>query len=90
MVILSSLSYQDYRVLQSVETDNSCLPLIVSGLAQSPIPTLLVQRDNRWGLCHGIAKAIGEAGINLSLLMVQVVGRKYSALFGFGNEADAV
>jgi hypothetical protein len=39
--------YQDYRVLRSVETDNSCLPLIVSGLAQSPVPAVLVQGDNR-------------------------------------------
>ena len=28
--------------------------------------------------------------IGISLLTVQVVGRKYSALFGFGNETDAV
>ena len=60
-----------------------------AGLAQSPIPTLLVQGDNRQGLGHAIAKAIGEAGINLNLLMVQVLGRRYSAIFGFENEADA-
>ena len=60
-----------------------------AGLAQSPLPTLLVQGDNRQGLGHAIAKALGEAGINLSLLMAQVVGRRYSALFGFDNEADA-
>ena len=60
-----------------------------AGLAQSPIPILLVEGDNRQGLGHAIAKALGEAGINLSLLMAQVVGRRYSALFGFENEADA-
>jgi hypothetical protein len=60
-----------------------------AGLAQSPIPTLLVQGDNRQGLGHAIAKAIGDAGINLSLLMTQVVGRRYSAMFGFESEADA-
>jgi hypothetical protein len=60
-----------------------------AGLAQSSIPTLLVQGDNRRGLGHDITKALGEAGINLSLLMTQVVGRRYSALFGFENEADA-
>ncbi|MBV8362090.1 MAG: hypothetical protein JO189_29780 [Deltaproteobacteria bacterium] len=60
-----------------------------AGLAQSPLPTLLVQGDNRQGLGHAIAQALGEAGINLSLLMAQVVGRRYSALFGFDNEADA-
>ena len=35
------------------------------------------------------AKAIGDAGINLSFVMAQVVGRRYSAMFGFENEADA-
>ena len=59
-----------------------------AGLAQSPIPTLLVQGDNRQGLGHEIAKALGDAGINLSLLMAQVVGRRYSAMLGFENEAD--
>jgi hypothetical protein len=61
----------------------------VSGLAQSLIPTLLVQGDNRQGLSHAITQAIGGAEINMSLLMAQVVGGRYSALFGFENEADA-
>ncbi len=60
-----------------------------AGLSQSSIPTLLVQGDNRQGLGHAITKALGDAGINLSLLTAQVVGRRYSALFGFENEADA-
>ena len=60
-----------------------------AGLAQSPTPSLLVQGDNRQGLGHAITKAIGEAGINLSLLTAQVVGRRYSAMFGFENEAEA-
>jgi hypothetical protein len=37
----------------------------------------------------GHNKAIGDAGINLSFVMAQVVGRRYSAMFGFENEADA-
>jgi hypothetical protein len=61
-----------------------------AGLAPpSSISTLLVEGDNRVGLGHAIAKAIGEAGINMSFVMAQVVGRKYSAMFGFENEADA-
>ena len=60
-----------------------------AGLAQSQVPILLVEGDNRQGLGHAITKALGEAGINLSLLMAQVVGRRYAALFGFENEADA-
>ena len=50
----------------------------------------MVQGDNRRGLGHELAKAIGDAGINLSFVMAQVVGRRYSAMFGFENEADAV
>jgi hypothetical protein len=59
------------------------------GLAPSSISTLLVEGDNRPGLGHAIAKAIGDAGINMSFVIAQVVGRRYSAVFGFENEADA-
>ena len=61
----------------------------IAGLAPSPISALLVQGDNRQGLGHALAKAIGDAGINLSFVMAQVMGRRYSAMFGFENEADA-
>ena len=60
-----------------------------AGLAPSPISALLVQGDNRQGLGHALAKAIGDAGINLSFVIAQVMGRRYSAMFGFENEADA-
>jgi hypothetical protein len=60
-----------------------------AGLAPSPIPALLVQGDNRQGVGHALTKAIGDAGINLSFVMAQVVGRRYSAMLGFENEADA-
>lgn len=59
-----------------------------AGLAPSSIPTLMVNGDNKPGLGHAIAKAVGEAGINLSFVMAQVVGRRYSAVFGFEREAD--
>jgi hypothetical protein len=59
------------------------------GLAASTIPTLLVEGDDRAGLGHALARAIGDAGINLDFLVAQVVGRKFSAIFGFGNEGDA-
>ena len=60
-----------------------------AGLAQSSIPVLLVEGDNRPGLGYALAKAVGDAGINMSFVMAQVVGRRYSAVFGFENEADA-
>jgi len=59
------------------------------GLGASTIPTLLVEGDDRPGLRHALARAIADAGINLDFLVAQVVGRKFSAIFGFGNEADA-
>ena len=49
----------------------------------------LVEGDNRPGLGHTIAKAVGDAGINMSFVMAQVVGRRYSAVLGFEHEADA-
>jgi hypothetical protein len=58
----------------------------VTPLRPSP---LVVEGDNRPGLGHAIAKAIGDAGINISFVMAQVVGRRYSAVFGLENEADA-
>jgi len=60
-----------------------------AGLAASPIPTVLLQGDNRRGLGHTIAKALGDAGINLGFVLAQVVGRKYAAVFGFENDSDA-
>ncbi|HUN64007.1 MAG TPA: hypothetical protein VMU53_18550 [Candidatus Sulfotelmatobacter sp.] len=60
-----------------------------AGLVASPIPVLLVEGDNRPGLGHNISQAIAEAGVNLDFLVAQVVGRKYSAVIGFENEADA-
>ncbi|MEX1246311.1 MAG: hypothetical protein WEB59_13245 [Thermoanaerobaculia bacterium] len=60
-----------------------------AGLSASDIPTLLVEGDNRSGAGHAISSALGEAGINMSFLLAQVIGRKYSAILGFENEPDA-
>jgi hypothetical protein len=60
------------------------------GLAASAIPTLLVEGDNRPGLGHALAQAIADANINLSFVLAQVVGRRYSAVLGFENDSDAV
>jgi hypothetical protein len=60
-----------------------------AGLQASGIATLIVQGDNRPGLGHAIAQGMADAGINMSFLVAQVVGRKYSAVFGFENDADA-
>ncbi|HET7295355.1 MAG TPA: hypothetical protein VFM88_23255 [Vicinamibacteria bacterium] len=60
-----------------------------AGLSASSTPTLLVSGDDRPGLGHAMAQALGDAGINLSFMVAQVVGRRYSAVFGFESEADA-
>ena len=60
-----------------------------TGLAPSSIPVLLVEGDNRVGLGYAVAKAVADSGVNVSFLMAQVVGRRYAAVFGFANDADA-
>jgi hypothetical protein len=60
-----------------------------TGLERSSIPTLLVMGDDRPGLGSEIAEAIAGNGINVSFLVVQVVGRRYSAVYGFETEAEA-
>jgi hypothetical protein len=59
-----------------------------AGFVDSGIPALIVNGDNRPGLGHAIAAAIAGAGINLAFLVAQVIGRKYSAVFGFDSAAD--
>lgn len=59
------------------------------GLKPSETPTLLVLGDDRPGLGHALARALADAGISLTFLVAQVVGRRYSAVFGFGAAADA-
>src|SRR5712692_8957591 len=58
-----------------------------AGLALSPISALLVQGDNRQGLGHALAKAIGHGGMNVGVVIAQGEGQRYSAIVGFKNEA---
>ena len=50
---------------------------------------LLVEGDNRSGLGHAFSRSIADAGINMTFLVAQVLGRRYSAVVGFDTEADA-
>lgn len=59
------------------------------GLEAATIPTLLVEGDNRPALGYTIARAVADAGINLNFLIAQVVGNRYSAVFGFSSDSDA-
>ena len=72
-----------------VTTKKSVAAAQAAGLGPSLILSLLVEGDNKPGLAHAVAKAIGDAGVNLGFLVAQVVGRRYSAIVGFENEADA-
>jgi len=58
------------------------------GLSPAGAPTLLVNGDNRPGLAGRIARALAESGVNIAFLVAQVVGTRYSAVFGFETEAD--
>jgi len=60
-----------------------------AGFSASAIPALLVEGDNRAGLGYATAQAIADAGINIDFVVAQVVGRKYSAVFGFESDADS-
>ena len=59
------------------------------GLSASGIPTVHVEGDNRAGLGHAITRALADAGVNLDFLVAHAIGRKFSAVFGFENDADA-
>ena len=59
-----------------------------AGLAPGGAPSLLVLGDNRPGLASRIGRALADSGVNIAFLVAQVVGNRYSAVFGFENEAD--
>ena len=60
-----------------------------AGLQPSGIPTLIVAGDNRPGLGFALSQGMADAGINMAFLVAQVVGRRYSGVFGFESDADA-
>ena len=60
-----------------------------AGFSASAIPALLVEGDDRPGLGYATAQAIADAGVSMDFLITQVIGRKYSAVFGFESDADA-
>lgn len=59
------------------------------GFSASAIPALLVEGDNKTGLGYETAQAIADAGISMDFVVAQVVGRRFSAVFGFESAADA-
>ncbi|MCK6456814.1 MAG: hypothetical protein L6Q92_09825 [Phycisphaerae bacterium] len=59
------------------------------GLHRSNFPCLIVSGANRPGLSHTIVSSLAEVGINLSFFIGQVIGRRYTALFGFEADSEA-
>ena len=60
-----------------------------AGLSGYAMPTLLVEGDNRPGMGHAICRTLADAGMNLTFLVAQVIGERYSAVIGFEKEDDA-
>jgi hypothetical protein len=60
-----------------------------SGLSRSDIPTLVVEGDNAPGMGLRQSQVLAEAGVNIAFLIAQVVGRRFSAVFGFESADDA-
>jgi hypothetical protein len=59
------------------------------GFGEARIPALLVEGDDAPGLGHRMSRAVAEAGINLDFVVSHVIGRKFAAVFGFAERADA-
>jgi hypothetical protein len=59
-----------------------------AGLTPAGIPALLVEGANKPGIGYATTRAIADSGINLAFVVAQVVGSKFSAVYGFDNESD--
>ena len=59
-----------------------------SGLVPADLPALLVQGTNRAGIGFDTTTAFAEAGINLAFLVTQVIGTRFSSIYGFDTDAD--
>jgi hypothetical protein len=82
---------QKSRAVVEIAPINSRRPALAAekaGLVPGGAPALQVLGDNRPGLANRIARALAESHVNIAFLVAQVVGRRYSAVFGFENEAD--
>jgi len=56
------------------------------GFSAFALPALLVEGDDTAGMGSRMCRAIADAGINLDFVVAQVIGGKYTAVFGFENE----
>ena len=59
-----------------------------AALTPADIPALLVEGPNRAGFGFATTTAIAAAGINLAFLVAHVVGKRFSAVYGFESVTD--
>ena len=57
-----------------------------AGLSAFGLACLFVEGDNRPGLGAGMGRALADAGVNIVFLVSQVIGRRFTAVFGFDDE----
>jgi predicted amino acid-binding ACT domain protein len=60
-----------------------------AGLRPLALSALRVDGTDRRGTGRAIARALADAGLDISFLVSQVIGRKFTAIFGFDTEAEA-
>lgn len=60
-----------------------------AGLDAFHLACLFVEGDNRPGLGAAMGRALADAGINIVFLVSQVIGRRFTAVFGFDDEGLA-
>lgn len=60
-----------------------------AGLQPSQAECLLVEGDDRPGLTVRFGRAVADAGVNMSFLMGQVIGRKFAMVIGFASAQEA-
>jgi len=60
-----------------------------AGLNEAGIAALRVDGDNRPGLGHAMARALGDAGINADFVLGQVSGGQHTTIIGFESREDA-
>jgi hypothetical protein len=60
-----------------------------AGLSPFDLACVFVEGDNRPGLGAAMGHALADAGINIVFLVSQVIGRRFTAVFGFEDEERA-
>jgi|AGTN01.2.fsa_nt_gi hypothetical protein len=54
------------------------------------VHALVIEGDDRPGLAYEIAAEIGHAKVNISFSIFQVIDKKFSGVFGFPSEDEAI